>query len=233
IETAFGEGSNDEDGSVDTGTSANFSVSMALRASAQSSVSMVPDVSPSVVQFWGNNLNCMHYQFFMPQPVTPAQIVTKLTALIGSAVSNWPIFTPKSVTLVAGGQRASVQSTASSQGSASQTTCGTSCPSSTSTAAGGTGFSHEKALNLKTIRISPTIHAALSIAGDTTATQAIQADAHANAAGLGPNSFHSESDSVTSSITCGETGTTTIPSSGSATDWPSSGLYLYKLDAQP
>jgi hypothetical protein len=232
IETAFGEGSNSETGAVDTGTSANFSISMALRASAQSSASMIPDVSPDIVQFWGNNLDCMHYQFYLPQPVTPAAVIAKITALVG-AVNNWPKFAPKSVTIAAKGERASVQATASSQGSAAQSTCGTSCPSATSTSAGGTGFSHEKALNLKTVRISPTIHGAINVGGDADSSQPISATAAANASGLGPSESHTEDDSASAAVFVGTVGNRTIPATTGAHDWPSTGLYLYKVDAQP
>ena len=235
IETAFGEGNNAETGAVDTGGSSNFSISMALRASAQSSASLIPDVTPNIVQFWGNNLDCMHYQFFMPSgpSLTTAAILAKLAALAGSTVSGWPKFSPKSVTVTAKGEKASVQSTASSQGSASQSLCGTSCPSTTSTSAGGTGFSHEKSLNLKTVRISPTIHNGFTLDGPHTATQPISATATANAVGLGPAESHTEPDSVDAEIYIGAHLNYSVDASPGATTWPSSGLHLYKLDAQP
>jgi hypothetical protein len=239
IETAFGEGANSETGAFDVGTSANFSVSMALKASAQSSASLIPDVTPNIVQFWGNNLDAMHYGFYIAQPTDlstwPALIAAKLATLVGSPVINWPKFAPKSVTITAKGMKGSVQATASSQGSAAQSTCGTSCPSTTSTSAGGTGFSHEKSLNLKTVRISPTIHSNITIGGAHTGSQHISAHAHADATGLGPvgGEDHVEPDDVTAEIYNGAPGNYSIDPSPGATTWPGSGMHLYKLDGQP
>jgi hypothetical protein len=210
---------------------------MALRASAQSSASMIPDVTPEIVQFWGNNLDCMHYGFYIAQPADPstwpALVAAKLSSIVGGAVMSWPKFSPKSVTITAKGMKASVQSTASSQGTASNSTCGTTCPSTTSTSAGGTGWSHEKSLNVKTVRISPTIHSDLTIAGPHMLTQPISAHAHAVATDLGPDEDHTEPDSVTAEIYNQTSGNYGIPASPGSTGWPAGGLHLYKLDASP
>jgi hypothetical protein len=137
--------------------------------------------------------------------------------------STRPKFSPKSVTIAARGEKASVQATASSQGSAAQSSSGAS-----STTAGGTGYSREHSLNLKTIRISPTIHGALTVASPTSDSHGIVVDATAEASGLGPFEHSHQSDSVSATIS-----PTSIDATSGATTWPSTGKYLYKVDASP
>jgi len=127
------------------------------------------------------------------------------------------------VTLTAKGQRVSLQVVASSQGSASFSGSG-----SSSTTEGGTGYSKEVGLTLKTIRISPTIHGEISVGGDTDDTESISASATAEATGLGPAETSAQSASVSASIT-----PITIPATDGDTDWPTSGLFLFKVEPQP
>lgn len=221
IESSTGEGASSETGSF--AFVGNYSVSLELRASAQSSATLIPDAIPGIRQFWGNNIDCMHYHFFLANPVTPADVVTRVEAIIGGTATPWPKYSPEIVTLVARGERASLQVVATSKGSSTVNDS-----ASSSTTAGGTGYSRERGLNVKTIRVSPTIHAEIMVSGDTTDTEGISADAIAEATGLGPSEESSESDSVSASIT-----PTTIAATAGDTDWPSSGKYIYRIDAQP
>lgn len=221
IESSVGEGASSETGSF--AFTGNYSVSLELRASAQSSATLIPDAIPGIKQFWGNNIDCMHYHFFLANPVTPADVITRVTAILGSAPTSWPKYSPEVVTLVARGERASLQVVATSKGSATVNDSANS-----STTAGGTGYSRERGLNVKTIRVSPTIHEELTVTGDTTDTEGISADATAEATGLGPAETSSESDSVTATVT-----PTLIPATSGDTAWPSSGKYIYRIDAQP
>lgn len=221
METSSGEGTQDETGTV--AFTGGYSISMALRASAQSSATILPDAIAIIKQFWGNGIASSNIQFFLPSPVTPADVLTRLTTILGASVSAWPKFNPVMVTLKAVGQRQSLQTVATSQGSASASGSG-----SSSTTAGGTGHSREVGLSLKTIRISPTIHAALSLIGTTTGSQSISASASAEATGLGPFETITQSASVSGNIS-----PTSIPATVGATDWPTMGKFLYRVDAQP
>ena len=185
---------------------------------------MLPDTVIVIKQFWGNNIKCVNLHFFLPSPIFVTQVLDKINDLLSPiVVSDWPKYNPEMVTLQAIGQRVSLQVTASSQGSASVNDSGTS-----STAGGGTGFSREVGLTLKAIRISPTIHGEIDVGGDTDDSENISATATAEATGLGPTETITESATVASSIT-----PTTIPATEGDTDWPSSGYFLYRVDAQP
>ena len=130
LETVQGEGTNTEDGTFSFVGA--YSVSQALRASAQSSVNIATDAKIVIKQFWGNNIECTHYHFFLLQPVSTSDVLTKIAALVGGTVNAWPKFNPEIVNLTSVGQRASLQVVATSQGSASASTSG-----SSNTAGGG------------------------------------------------------------------------------------------------
>jgi hypothetical protein len=221
IVTDRGEGASDETGTF--AFTGSYSVSQALRATAQSSSTMIPEVTATIKQFWGNNIACTNYHFFLPSPVTPADVTAKITELVGEAVADWPKYNPEIVSLVISGGRTSVQATASSQGSSAASTSGTS-----STSGGGTGYSREQGLTVKSMRISPTIHAAMSVGGTMTDSDTVNVSATAEATGLGPSETETQSSSVSASVT-----PTSIPATAGATDWPTTGKFLLRVDAQP
>jgi hypothetical protein len=216
-----GEGTSEETG--DIAFTGNYSISMALRATAQSSLNKIPEVMTDIKQFWGNNIPCLNYQFFLPSPVTAADILTKITAITGGVVTTWPKYNPEMVSLVIRGGRVSVQVSASSQGSDAVNDSGTS-----STTGGGTGYSREVGLSVKSMRISPTIHGEIVISGTTTASGTVSATATAEATGLGPFETETQTGDASASIT-----PTTIPATAGDVSWPDSGKFLYRVDAQP
>jgi hypothetical protein len=220
IEQSTGEGASSEDGTHVA--SGSFSVSQSLRASSQSSVNLATDLQIVIKQFWGNNIDCTHYHFFLPQPVTPAAVLAKVNALVPGTVVAWPKFNPKIVNISAIGQRASLQVVATSGGSLASSSSG-----SSSTASGGTGYSRELGLNLQTIRISPTIHPIITVGGTTTDTETITAHADSTS-DLSLLYEIDQTQDVTASVN-----PTSIPATVGATTWPASGIFLYRVDAQP
>ncbi len=194
-----------------------------MSASAQSSVTLSPDVALTIKQFWGNNIDSTHYHFFLPNPVTSADVLAKLNALLPDPVSAWPKFNPQIVTLFMYGEKRSLQVRATSGGSQAVQTSG-----NVSTSTGGVGYSIEVASSLRTTRISPTIHPVINLTGTTSDSRGISASAESEMEGLGPNEAISQSDTANANIT-----PTTIDATEGATDWPTTGLYLYRVDAQP
>lgn len=222
IQSSAGEGTNTQQGAI--AFVGNYSISQKLQASAQSSVDLSPDVVLSIKQFWGNNINATHYHFFLPNPVTSADVLTKINDVLSpDTVSDWPKFNPQIVTLFTYGEHKSLQVTAVSGGSSAVNTS-----SSSSTTEGGVGYSIEVGTRLKTIRISPTIHPAINVSGTTSDSRSISATAFAESVGLGPAENSTQSDTATAAIT-----PTFLPATEGATDWPTTGLYLYRVDAQP
>lgn len=222
IDSSTSYGADQEVGS--SSLSGSGSIAQTLTGQSQASANILPEAYPVIKQFWGNNIACAHYHFFLPNPVTLADVITKLQTIIGDTVSNWPKFNPELVTLVMTGGRVSVQAKAHSQGSYATSGSGTS-----STAGGGTGYSEERGLTIKTLRISPTIHDILTVYDDTYGTESVTATAYAQAYGLGPLESQSTGPiSISASIT-----PTTIPATQGETAWPISGLFLYRTDPHP
>jgi hypothetical protein len=138
-------------------------------------------------------------------------------------VSAWPKYNPVVEEIRIVGGRFSLQVSASSQGSASLGDTG-----SSSSAGGGTGYSEEKGLSVEMVRISPVIHPLISLSGTLSTTQAISASAASEASGVGPAESISRSGSIAASIT-----PTTLAATTGSTDWPTAGIFLYRIDSEP
>jgi hypothetical protein len=144
-------------------------------------------------------------------------------------VSDCPNFNPDLVSIVQIGGSASVQAKAVSKGSSSMGDTG-----SSSAAGGGVGYSQDLRIILKSMRVSPTIHPAINLAGTVTDSETISAAADADAGGLGP--FESQTtgpitvDAKVRYMASDGSLSTTIPATTGATDWPTVGLFVYKTD---
>lgn len=100
-ESSAGSGEATESGSASAAGS-NTSISLHGNVSADASSTIMPEVIIEITRPWGQNKSCVEYYFFLPNPVTEADILAKLPL-----VSAWPDFNPKSHTLVLRGQKAS------------------------------------------------------------------------------------------------------------------------------
>lgn len=223
VESSTSYGADSQTGS--SSLTGSGSMAQALTSQSQASANVLPEAYPIIKQFWGNNIACTHYHFFLLNPVTLADVLNKLNTILSpNTIANWPKFNPEIVTLVISGGRVSVQATAKSQGSYATSSGGTS-----STAGGGTGYSEERGLTVKTLRISPTIHDVINVSGDTSGSESVTATAYAEAYGLGPLESQTTGPiSVSATIT-----PTTIGATLGATTWPTSGLFLYRTDPHP
>jgi hypothetical protein len=223
IESQTGSGSDSEIGNV-TGVG-SYSINLDLRADATASATIMPEVVAIIKQFYGANINCTHYIFFLPNPVTAAQVVTKINALIAGSVADWPKFNPQTLTMLIVGANAALKVNAASKGSYSQTA---DLSSTSSTTGGGTGYSRAKGLTLRRMEISPTIHGGLSVGGVTSDSVDLAAYCSSEAVGLGPAESISQTDSINAF-----TSPTNFSATDGATDWPSSGKFLYRVDGRP
>jgi hypothetical protein len=223
IESQTGSGSDSEIGNV-TGVG-SYSINLDLRADATASATIMPEVVAIIKQFYGANINCTHYIFFLPNPVTAAQVVTKINALIAGSVADWPKFNPQTLTMLIVGANAALKVNAASKGSYSQTA---DLSSTSSTTGGGTGYSRAKGLTLRRMEISPTIHGGLSVDGVTSDSVDLAAYCSSEAVGLGPAESISQTDSINAF-----TSPTSFSATDGATNWPSSGKFLYRVDGRP
>lgn len=143
-------------------------------SSAQGSASIIPDVQPVIEERFHENVDAMEYTLYMPDGSTPQDVRTKLSTHLGVTVNAWPQFVPEGVTITANGQSASVSAKADTRVSGGG-----------NTDSGQTGYewgnssSVETGTNVKTTRISPTIHGTISISGPTE-TETASADADAS-----------------------------------------------------
>lgn len=226
IEENSGDGTYDEDGYAlwTVSGSGGASSSLSIRGTGQASAAIIPDLDVQIRQIWANNVPTINYLFFLPMPVTSAQVASKLTALVGSSVLAWPHWNPIAHTITLVGQRLSLQCTAAStwQDGGSSSDSGSSYEHSQS---GGTGYSQEVGLVLRTVRIPPTIHPAITLSGITGKQVNISADANANASSA---EYIQKTGTVVGSIT-----PTSLAATPGPTTIPTSGKYIKDVNAEP
>ena len=220
-----GDAADDEVGAIDPTNVGNYSINQDMRADATASATAIPEVFAEIKQFYGPNIDCTHYVFFLPNPVVSADVLAKISALLGESIQDWPKFNPKTETFLIVGQNASLKVNAQSKGTYSQSH---DLSSHSSTSGGGTGYSRSRGLTIRRMQISPTVHGALSISGTTTTTINLNASCSAEAEGLGPPESIDMTDSVTAHVE-----PTSLSATDGATDWPTTGKYLYRVDARP
>lgn len=194
-------------------------------STSQGSASVIPDIQPEIVQRYCVNVPAMEYTFYMAPGAAISDILTKLTVLAGASVTSWPQFRPEAHTITLKGQQVSV----SAKSDARLYWGGDATNGSIGTESGG-GTSTETAGSIKSVRIPPTIHGTITIAGPT---QTADADAASEAgtpgittdAGTAADAADTQSASATATGSVSPTSLSpTTPAS-----IPSTGLYAYSL----
>lgn len=203
----------------------SYSINLDLRADATASAVIIPEIVAEIKQFYGANIDCTHFIFFLPNPVTSADVLAKINELLGESVAAWPKFNPQTLTMLIIGGDAYLKVNAVSKGSYSQSA---DLSSQSMTSGGGTGQSKARGMTVRRYEISPTIHEALVVGGVTDDTVDLNAYCASEAVGLGPAEYVSETDTIDAF---------TLPTSFDATDgdtdWPTAGKFLYRVDARP
>lgn len=224
FETHSGEGASSE---TATGASvgSNPNLSLSITSSAQSSASVIPDLQILVKPNSRSVKPLTKVLFYSAEGDTMADILTRLTAIVGSTVLLWPDFDGAKMPIVftLKGQQASISAGATVKESISAGSTDTYIQST------GTSDSYSIGSSIKTINVPPTIHGAFTVSGPTTGVS-INATAEA-IMDSGPG-WNGLSASETASATV--TGTVS-PSSVSATtiaSIPASGYYLYRLSGE-
>lgn len=148
-----------------------INMSLASSGTAEGSASVLPDVQLSYRQIWGRNIPCTHYLFYHAGNITRAQVLTRLSSLAGSTVSEWPVFKPAAHTITLNGQQVQVSSRANVQQRLSQTTGESG--NTTFTKAVGAGTSRGGGVTIRTVRIPPMIHKQLTISNPRDQAQCV------------------------------------------------------------
>lgn len=217
------------------------SYALSIRGSGNASAAVVSDANFLLLPPFKPSAPTTRVVFFLPNPVVSGDVLTKLTAILGGSVSNWPNFDPTPVTVVCTSRKVSVRAEANqhtqSGGSGivsedgdpcSDFDCVT-CDASSTT---GTGVSTEVGITIKTIRIPPCLHGAISLHDnqDEVATaQAYAFDGSSFGSCVPPEYGPADTGVITL------TATGTVDSDASATSLTSypSGMYLMDTSAQP
>lgn len=131
-------------------------------ASAQGSASIVPNVFADVRPFGNRLVNATNYYFYAVAPVTVTNVLTKVIAAGATGCIDLPNFKPRVVKLAINGGQVSVQQTASSD---ARLAVGT--DSSSVSYRWGDQYSKEVGVSSRVETIPETVHAAITISGNT------------------------------------------------------------------
>lgn len=189
-------------------------------SSAQGSASVTANITPIIEEPINENVFAVEYTFWMPSTATKATILARLTTLAGDAVLAWPQFAPEAITINATSEHISLAVKADTHVSGGGTT-----DSGQFGFEYGNGYSGESSLDVKTLRISKTLHGAITISeGSHSQAVTVQVDASTptfaagSPAEIGPiSNILSQTATATGLITPTSIGATTpagVPTSG-------------------
>jgi hypothetical protein len=98
---AYGQGDSD-------GETRGYSWSIGLSNSSERSASLVPDVVPDIRRPAVSPVDVERVAFFLPDPITKADVIAKVASIFNPAPLPWPVFQPRPVTITILGQSAKV-----------------------------------------------------------------------------------------------------------------------------
>lgn len=203
------------------------------KATSQGSASVVPEIIPSFKDPPRDKIPATEWEFYtLPNP-TVADLITRLTALAGSAVLAEPLWKPISATLVLNGQQVSGQATADATQSLS---LGSGTTFSTEW---GNGTSNDSGVTVTSKTLPATIHHAITIANNsTTSTTSASATANTTLILVGgiPNPYLlpiSTNTASTGTLTATASVTPTSLPATTPETIPTTGLYLVSYQPDP
>ena len=227
VSIEWAEASGEGDFAADwSGTSSGESISLSgsENGNAESSASVIPDITLNIKQFWARGIPTTTHFFYLPLPVSSAQILAKVSA------TQWPVFKPKGHTISLKGAKVSVNAKASAQASlTANTTSGAYSKDQTE----GEGTGYDVSLTHQTRTIPPMIHGAITFTGD--ATKSIEVTAHALVGWVGSGSYPFptvDAEATATKSAEGEVSPVTLAATSPAAV-PTTGLYLIDAKAEP
>ena len=209
----------DYDGAA-SGTS--YSLSGSESGNAQSSACLIPEIEPVIRQVWSSNVPTTTYFFYLPDDTADveAAILAKFSA------SKWPVFKPRSISLVLRGMKATITAQVSAAGARGVGTNGDSWDKTE-----GEGESYDINSTIRRITIPPTIHGALSLTGTT--EDSVEITAAAEVGWSGPHNFPTVSATASATETVSGKVEPTSFSATSPSTYPTSGNYLVDCKVSP
>jgi hypothetical protein len=195
---------------------------------AHSSVSIRPDISPTIEQPWGKGIAASAHFFYIEMvnnTVTEEAFIARMDDLGLGEVLRWPMFRPTSHAIVTKGMKVGL--TAKANGAASSAL---SPKSSMSDSSVGSGQSSDISIVTSVTNISPTIHGEITLSGDTTKSASVTA--HASASWQGYNFPSINAQVGASASATGSVYPTTLPAT-TPSEIPSTGTYVVKSKVEP
>lgn len=198
----------------------SYSLSCNLSDGSSASAAVSPEVLIDLEEIWSSNLPATAKIFYMRLPITEEQILIRLNAL------RWPVFKPRSHTIIGCGAKisASVRVSVSASSSGSD--------SNQSKDAGNTAsVSKEVSLSNNVIQIGPTIHDQIVLQGDT--IRNISSTAKGEMRVSGRNFPTVSAEKTAGIIAAGRVYPNELPAVSGPTRIPTSGIYLIDSQVQP
>lgn len=202
------------------------SISLSIPDSASSAAALTAELKIEFEEFETSNLFADVYIGYMPPPVNLTTLLAKLTEMASASVVKWPVFKPKSRTIVATGQsislRANVQVSLNHSWSPTSNSFGRTSSVSDDYSIG---------LTNNAVQLPACIHPLVTFTGDMTKSRAVSATAAmALASSFGTSVSASKTKSGTAS---GAISPTSLAATSGQNTIPTSGLYLMDLDVAP
>lgn len=163
VSTSTGQGTDTTSGSGSGSGHPTF-WSYQHKTTMRDSSAATPDVLVEITQYWARNVPTTNYFFFLQSPVTTTDVITKLNTLAGT-VTDWPQFVPQSHTIIMTGQKVDKDTTKQKSEQESANTDPTNFSYSETH---GEAIGYDNSVTIRSLRIPPTIHGPITIAGDVT-----------------------------------------------------------------
>lgn len=218
--TNFGEGANTATASTSaTGTHGSLSISVPISNESSAAINYELLITISSGRDRGRNKPTLRGVFMMLMPYSMADLTAQLTTIIGATVNNWPDFRPDFESLVVKGMSVSVRTEATAQAHDSFDSSSESVSLSATT-----GISHRVGLTSGPIRISPTIHDAISVGGDGTSdSKTVTASSQAAISGYNNVNTGLVTDTATAAASVSPS---SLGATGGQSTYPTTGFYL-------
>ena len=210
----------------------NVSLSGTENANVDSACTVRPELIVEIEQPWGSDIPATAYIFFVKgagnsgMQISDSSIKSKLGDLVGGEIEDWPVFKPKSHTILLKGMKMVITAKASASASYSASRSSNSRDSTV-----GDGVSYDINSSFNSVTIPPTIHEDIEIGNSEDKVKSVTANCL-----VGWNAYGGlPSVSAAANFTKDVTGSV-YPKSLSATsqaEIPNSGFYLMKCTVEP
>ncbi len=194
----------------------SYSLGASEQATANSSAGLIPSVRPVIKDYTGDSIPSETSFFYMKMPVSAGDILGRV-----GASAHWPVFKPKSVSIVCMGAKKSLRATLNASASKHF-----SDDSNSEEITVGKGEDYDVSLTSNTENIRPTLHASIPLDDFAPPDGPIELTAHTSVEWTGTNfPTVDEDNDIDGVFVTGSVSPSSIPAT-TPTDIPHGGIYL-------